>query len=449
MKKLIINESQLRLIKNLLLENKTQDLIKKVNIGDIILIYRENVEKHLIFEVINNLPDGVFMRPADTNSKDRDKLIRFNIMDLDGDTLNLKWIDSPEGEKVGKPSWKNVTVKNITGYSLLDSDKNPKGFVKLSDEEEEEVNTDNSVEDDDNIEDNQSESEYLKTLISSLDEIEVGSKHILTLSDNSKIHFEVIDKVPNKIGIKILKNVGKEAKRYDKLIDNILELEPSSKTVKLVNGKKIFNISFLSYPDDRDINEVDEDDVDVGEPVVISNIINFEKSYIDASTDVSSYATITDKEAMSMILKNPKIRGAFMKQPTLWDMITNSEPKGLIKAKSILDKVYNGDNESNKQVTDVLKIPNKISFKLLGDSFSEEIDGVTYKLNNEVKYIAKNRAKRDGGVFSTILTKGGMELFIYRIKNKDNEEYLARIIINSDSGKDFKENRVIKIFKQQ
>lgn len=438
MKKIIINESQLKLIESLILENKIQKILSSVEKNDILMIYREGSDKPIKFEVVNKLPDGIFVRVADKNSDDREKLIQFNISNLEGNTLTLNFTKRPEGgDNSNKINWNKMTIKGVTGISLLDEAKNPKGTAKVIDNEEsdEEENVEDNSEELDN-EINQRIEQELNELKVKLNNLKIGNDYIFILDDDSKLYFTVINKENNDVSIKLTKGGSEEAGKFKKIIGDTFEFNPHY-DIKLSDDKKTINI------------EIGNSDYE--NSIIIDNVVNVQNDYDDPSNDKS---TLTDREALELVLKDSRIRNAFMKQPTLWDLITNKEPKGIDQAKRILNKVFDREsNNSKEDVNDILKVNRTIQFEIRGNNFSKSTESGRYYLVADSKYNAKIRSKEERGVNASVNKIVGNsnlmpDMLIYSIEDKNAGLYRAEIITEIGTENETSEKRTIKIFKQ-
>lgn len=443
MKKIIIKEEQLKLIENLILENKVQEVLSTVESGDIILVYSEASNKPSKFEVMNKLPDGIFMRVADKNSKDRDKLIQFSLSDLTSDTLDLKFTKRPEGEDNPEDiKWNKLTIKGVTSISVTSEDKTPKGTAKLDaeaeDEEAEDKENDEDLNDDGQVD--QSDKYYKESLISlvaELNQMVKGVQYVFKLSDNSEIYMTVLDKDSKVTKLNLDKTEGGgEAQRYDELINDDLTFEPSITTVKPITGKldKDGNPQFmfdmvLDRSTSDGVNEAKSD------AITINSIIDF-----DEADPVSK---LSDEEVLSTILSKPEVRSAFAKEPSLWDLITKKDPIGIFKAKHIFRKVF--DREESTSLNDLFKMHQTVKFELTDNYFYKELDGAKYTLNLGKKYTGKVSDKGSKGV---LLKAGPLRIRLYRLIDKKENIYRGVVIIPQKDKDDFSQKRTIKIYKQ-
>lgn len=441
MKKLIIKEEQLKLIENLILENKVKQVLSNVESGDIILIFREGNNKPSKFEVMNKLPDGIFMRVADANSKDRDNLIQFSVSDLTSNTLNLRFTNRPEGEDNPEQiNWKNMTLKDVSSITVLDDAKNPKGTAKLNGEDEEgeeeevqDVDGDGDIDSDDQ----KYYKESLDSLISDLNTLSKGVQYVFRLSDKSEVFFTVNDKDSNSLHLALDKTEGSgEAERYDELIGDKLIFTPDSSTVKPMTTKPDEN-GESKFMFDATITRITKDNKgeEAEDTVTLKNIVDFDES--------DPISKMSDEEVLRTILSKPEVRSAFMKQPSLWDLITKKEPAGIFKAKNIFRQVF--DDKKRETLNDLFKMHQTVKFELMDNYFYKEVDGAKYTLNLGKKYTAKVIDKGRKGV---LLKVGPLIVRVYRLKNRQDNIYRSVVIIPQKDKDDITDQRTIKIYKQ-
>ena len=435
MKKIIINENQFKRIESLILENKfkTNDIIK----SDIIIIHKES-GTDIKFEVMGNLPEGIFMRVLNKNSNDRDKLIQFSFLNLSQEVLNLKYTLKSESENVkGQLEWKNMSIKEIKAISIYNENKQLKDKINFS----EDINDDETINNDkEEKSDKDYHKESLNSLINDLNDLIKDEQYQFNLKDGSDLFFTIIDKKPNTLLLRLDKTNGGESERYNDLINREIIFEPNDKNVNFIE----------SNPDDEntveflfDINVTTKDNEDNEEDVIIRSITDFEESgHIDE---------ISDKEVVDMILNDPNVRAAFMKKPTFFDLIRNKHPKGIIKAREILTNLnkINGKNDSKdnkvEKVTNLFKQNEVVKIELLGQGFSKTIDQKRYNLFLGEKYDGKVKDKNNDRVLINI---NNLVISINSIKDLEENQFNCNVIIPVKNGENIIEKRTIKINKQ-
>lgn len=253
------------------------------------------------------------------------------------------------------------------------------------------------------------------------------------LSDDSEIYFTVSNKDSKSLHLTLDKTEGSgEAERYNELVGNKIIFEPSSSTVKPItskpdeDGKSRFMFDMM-------ITRIIGDDKE--DTITIKNITDFNES--------DPISKMSDEEVLRTILAKPEVRSAFMKQPSLWDLITKKEPVGIFKAKDIFRKIF--DDKKKETLNDLFKMHQSVKFELMDNYFYKEVDGAKYTLNLGKKYSAKVVDKGSKGI---LLKAGPLIIRIYRLKNRQDNIYRGVVIIPQKDKDDITDQRTIKIYKQ-
>lgn len=291
MKKLVINDNQLRLLESLLLEEKLTTAIPKLAPGDLLLITNASGGQ-VKYTVVSNSGTQVFLTTKQ-NSKEYVVWMAVTSINFDNE-LEIRTLENSDKnkERFGDvKSWPTTKLKNIAGIEVFDKQKNPKFRIDVDEDPTDDPKTDG-----------------------------------------------------------------------------------------------------MYRPPNQDYIDNDETHPDVPE----------EEPEMDAELDDA-----TDGEIVKLVLNNPTFKSAFMKHPTFWDLIMKKDSKGILKAKEILNKLYNSDkipDKGTQHFVDDFRVNDWVKIRLLDDDFqhNHEILDLDMKYPGVVK-------KRGNGV---LIKLQNSELFV-------------------------------------
>ena len=189
MRKIKINENQLKLIESLILEDKINKVVPNLDKGDIIVITKENANQ-LKFRVLDNVGNQVRMESVDIGTVNSNNIYFFTPSDLIGNELTVKYIHKQkELSKIGDVrQWNEKKERNIEKIEIYDKLKNPKTTIDIIDPEEE---ADNKA--DNKVDDKKEVTPELEELVRELNSMKDGSSYKFTLDDDSELYFTVVN----------------------------------------------------------------------------------------------------------------------------------------------------------------------------------------------------------------------------------------------------------------
>lgn len=437
MKKLIIKEEQLNIIKHLILENKMNDIMSNAKIGDTVFIRynNSNGKGFYKFEVVQFSNNGISMRLIEKKKSDkRDHLVIFDKEDLIGNDLKLGYIKKPEDtNKVeGEPG--SLDINGVEQIVLLSQDNTPKVEFKPS-EEAEEPEEDEVI--DDTEEEPEEDEDVIQDTVNQFNKLVKGGKYVFILEDNNKINFNVLDINHGNFTIKI---ISTKDDRFKKLKDNTFEFNLKH-DVKLSNNKDGFDIT---------MDKISSDDND---SISIDNIIDIDERLesldSDDVKDISKYATISPNDVVDILRTDPIVKSAFMKEPSFMDLILNRKPKGLARGADILnDLSRKGFNVKTKNLKDLFRVKEDISFIILDDDVSELVDGQMYRLKSGKRYNGQTSHWKNGKLIVKIDEKDNIRLLFKNIdRNNENIIFSDVYVINNSNNTTIGKNIKIKILE--
>lgn len=446
MKKLILNESQFKLIQNLILEGKFNDMVSNAEVGDTILIRYTKNNKLVFdkFEVLEYHKNGVGVRLLEkVKSNKRDNLIILNNDDLRGSDLELTYVVRPEGSSEIKSKPQTLIINNVSNIVLFsssnevkltmnnddienevnnsedDSDTN-KDDSNVSNSEEPEDNSDKESSDEDDVESEVSSEEVFNTILGLLSKLSLDEMYVLKLSNKSKIYFRVLDRDLDDVKIKIVKAKSESPGVFKSLINKDFNVDISENNVELNRTGDGVNIMFqeVSNDDDSDLKEINIKDIE-------------DIDHLNQASDDDTVGAITPQEAYNIMKLNPVIKDFISKSPSLADSITNREPEGFAKLIRILNKVQDRGVDFNKPVSSFLKVNQKIKFRLLGKSIKGYVNDELYTLKSNSTYYGVNKHRRGDKVEALVDKLNGVWLRFKSVVDEDDSIFLADIVVKA------------------
>jgi hypothetical protein len=439
--KLIINERQFQLIENILLEDKASSVVPNLKVGDKLILTSESGTK-LTFEVVKTDVGGqVWLKNLDKGTL-KNYIIFFSQNDIVNDELKYKFVHKEkEKELLNKsPStWKSGSFKNLSSIQVFDKSKTPKGTIdvkKATDTGKKDTKTEPKK-------DGDSKKGEVDDLVRELNSMTMGDDYEFTLDDNSKLIFNVINKGAGFTALDLKEVKGGEASRYKELMGDDLEFEASSKNVKLYPGEEYkFDILLTRWLGGED--ESSGEAKSKSEKVIIQGIVDLDnvKHKVDKNDEES------DDEVMDLVFDNPRLRKAFMAKPTFWDALLNRDPKGLIRARKILDKLgmQSSDSENIKSKDTIYEKFNdkqEVKFELLNKDFEYKKGDKDILIDAYSKYMGKIRRNSKSKTVS--IKRGDVLIKLNKIVKDSDNTYRATVIVPME-GDDYEENRTIKVY---
>lgn len=142
MKKVIINNNQLRLLESLLLEEKLTTAMPKLKAGDLLLITNQSGAQ-VKYSVISNSGTQSFLTTTQNN---KEYIVWMAVTSLNlNNELEIRTIESNEDNKErfkDVKSWPITKLKNIAGIEVFDKNKNPKFKINVDDDITDDPKTD-------------------------------------------------------------------------------------------------------------------------------------------------------------------------------------------------------------------------------------------------------------------------------------------------------------------
>jgi hypothetical protein len=464
--KIIIKDWQFLISEGLITEEKYQDAIKKLKVGDK-LEYTDDKNDNLNFEVIFNDNGQVYLKNIDSGVY-KNNYFFITVSDLVKNDLTFKTINVPKNlpdnlkneqddsvklsailKQFPTNTWKKSTFKNISKLNMGNEDIDiEKNYIKVKD---------------------------VNPFLEELQGLKSGNDYRFILSNGGIIDLSLIDNSGSSLFFEY-SDIKGSAKSYTELIDSELLLDINSNSVqqfvssldddeyvdskydltfkKIISGsddennrtykkiiiKNIVDIDLISKSDEKDSKEeevTDEKDIEY---------------MSDEEIDDASSEDITD-----LVLSNPTFKDTFLKKRdfskhfpkgTKWVgsllNLIKSKPVGILVAKKIL-KNFNiyGDSEENSVIDFFEGENNKKRFiQLLGKSFNKKGISLDITKKYEVKVNIKKNNK--GGV-SVSLYGDGFMFKINKVYDYSNGEFRATLIINYNTDDEYRENRTIRV----
>jgi len=144
MKKLVINETQLETLKNLLFEAKIAKALPKLAIDDFLLITNKSGEQ-VKYTVLMNMGTVVYFKTIQKKTN-KSFFVWMSVTSIGEDnTLEIRSLeDHPRNSKKIKhpDTWGMTTLKDISGIEVFDKDKKPKFKIDVDDNPSDDHTTD-------------------------------------------------------------------------------------------------------------------------------------------------------------------------------------------------------------------------------------------------------------------------------------------------------------------
>jgi hypothetical protein len=218
--------------------------------------------------------------------------------------------------------------------------------------------------------------------------------------------FTVINDTSNKL--KNLKNLGLNLKS-DELNDtesNIYKLNRN--IISTSDNGKTYNLKFIGFTQDN--KKI---------PVDFKNITSVNKKYgVNDGVNDGSDVTLQDgKEALKIIMNNPRLKDAFYKAPSLWQLfkseLTGEKPEGtgILTVLDILDKY---DNFEKEKIEDYFIDGKQVTIKFLDDY------NIVFDKDKQIKFY-----KDDEYVYKVVKGKKEQKIILYGVH--DNQKYYIPI----------------------
>ena len=451
---IIINDWQYLITEGLITEEKYQDVIKKLRVGDK-LEYTDDSNKTLTFEVIRNDSGQVYLKNLD-NGVYKNNYFFITVSDLSKDDLTFKTINVPknlpdEFKSETKDNvklfellklfpinnWKNSTFKNISKLNMGDEDID----IEKPDAEDEKFKDYRQVDDIDGFLDE------LRTL-------KAGNVYKITLSNGGTIDLDLIKNEKDSLFFEYNSAEG-PAKSYGELINSELILNIDSKSVEHrissktddENVESVYNIIFEKIIDDGGNRSYKK--------ILIKNIVDIEKSNLSDKEDVEEL-DISDEEIDDMdvddltnlVLNNPTFKNTFLSKPGFLERLLGGGPKGILRAKEILKDIKNGDSEDDKDENSFINLfKDKQEYKIQLSEKSFNRDDVELDMMKKYSVKAIKRTNANGSKIILLSGKINGKVFKFKINQptENKDEYRATLIINDGADDEYTENRTIKV----
>jgi hypothetical protein len=352
--KLILTESQYKLIESIVNEENYGALIKRVDVGDKIQIVDAKNNK-LSFNVVVNDSGQLYLKSIDNNIFKNDYFF-ISFSDLQNNNLTFRRVNIPENLRNDKDvvkvlnmilkttpvrEWKKSTFKNINKMFVSGVEVD----IEQKDPDEEKFKNYKKVS---NVDD----------FLSELNSLKDGSSYNFKLSNGGEIIFKVIDNKNNKILLELVDTSGPigsvkgKLSKYDLLLNvnssNVEQYVSSDsdedvdtiyniKLDRLDGGKKIDSVRIIRINDielySKDSDNKDDDKSDEKEKELT----------LDDVDDMN------DDELVDFIQNSPEFVSAFLRKPTFMDAVLGRSPGGLLAARKILSSVadYRDKLDSN------------------------------------------------------------------------------------------------------
>tara|TARA_R110002050_G_scaffold79261_3_gene169327 strand:- start:2558 stop:3922 length:1365 start_codon:yes stop_codon:yes gene_type:complete len=452
MRKIKINENQLKLIESLILEDKINKVVPNLDKGDIIVITKENANQ-LKFRVLDNVGNQVRMESVDIGTVNSNNIYFFTPSDLIGNELTVKYIHKQkELSKIGDVrQWNEKKERNIEKIEIYDKLKNPKTTIDIIDPEEE---ADNKA--DNKVDDKKEVTPELEELVRELNSMKDGSSYKFTLDDDSELYFTVINSGSKFTNLELVTTKGKGARGYSELVDSDLEFDASTENVELdtSNDSYKFTIKMNRY-----LNTTNDDGEKNKEPFTINGIVAFDESNVspeekefknDKDSVEGEVKKLSKSEAMKLALQSPNLRNAFSKKPTFWDLITGKNPQGFFALQNILTKYFNSrsgdiiDGSEPHTFKELYRVNMEVRYELTNKYFVKN----NVKLYEGEKYFGKVIKRSLTGVLIKSLKvnkNGPHKINLLSLKNADENIYECEVIMFIGDEK-YKEKREVKVY---
>ena len=452
MRKIKINENQLKLIESLILEDKINKVVPNLDKGDIIVITKENGNQ-LKFRVLDNVGNQVRMESVDIGTVNSNNIYFFTPSDLIGNELTVKYIHKQkELSKIGDVrQWNEKKERNIEKIEIYDKLKNPKTTIDIIDPEEE---ADNKA--DNKVDDKKEVTPELEELVRELNSMKDGSSYKFTLDDDSELYFTVVNSGPKFTNLELVTTKGKGARGYSELVDSDLEFDASTENVELdtSNDSYKFTIKMNRY-----LNTTNDEGDKNKEPFTINGIVGFDESNVspeekefknDKDSVKDDVKRLSKSETRALALQSPVLRNSFSNKPTFWDLITGKSSEGFFQLQNIIGKYYSSkdkeivDGAEPYSFMDLYRVNMEVRYELTNKYFVKN----NVKLYEGEKYFGKVIKRSLTGVLIKSLKvnkNGPHKINLLSLKNADENIYECEVIMFVGDEK-YKEKREVKIY---
>lgn len=461
--KIIINEWQFLVSSGLITEEKYQDALKKLKVGDK-LEYTDDKGMKLTFVVIFNDSGQVYLKNIDGGVY-KNNYFFITVSDLSKTDLTFKTInfvknlpDNLKGETNDSiklkellklfpiNTWRKSTFKHIDKLTMAGDNID----IEKPDAEDEKFKDYTKV---NNVE----------PFLEELRGFRPDNTYRLTLSNGGTINLKLIENEGGSLFFEDESLTG-PAKSYNELINSELILDIDSKNVSQMvssttddeNVESMYTITFkrIERGSDKEGNRAYK-------PIKIKNIIDIDlvspdninkktEPVIDKDIKELSDDEIDDmssEDITQLVLNDPTFKAAFLSKPGFWRKLVGGKPKGILAARKILknfndDGIKSGSDKPKDLIVDFFKNNEEYFVQLMDKTFSKE--DVTLDITKKYKVKTKKRTNVNGGV--TVFLYGNKFLFkINSVYGENRNEFRATLIINYNTENEYRENRTIKV----
>jgi hypothetical protein len=461
--KIIIKDWQFLISEGLITEEKYQDAIKKLKVGDK-LEYTDDKNDNLNFEVIFNDNGQVYLKNIDSGVY-KNNYFFITVSDLVKNDLTFKTINVPKNlpdnlkneqddsvklsailKQFPTNTWKKSTFKNISKLNMGNEDID----IEKPDAEDDKFKDYVKVKD-------------INPFLEELKGLKSGNNYRFILSNGGIIDLNLIDNNSDSLFFEYSDAKG-SAKSYSELINAELMLDVDSNSVQQFvssntdeeNVESVYHITFKKI-----ISGSDNENNRTYKKILIKNIIDIDlistsdkkDSKEEEPTDEKDIEGMSDEEIDDMsseditdlVLSNPTFKAAFLSKPGFWKKLVGGKPKGILAAKKILKNFnfYDNSDGNNKDgITNFFKNNEQYFIQLLDKTFTR--NDITLDITKKHKVKAKKRTNVNGGITVFLYGNG----FIFKVNSllgDSKDEFRATLIINYNTDDEYRENRTIRV----
>jgi len=455
--KIIINEWQFLVSKGLITEEKYQDALKKLKVGDK-LEYTDDKGGKLTFSVVFNDSGQVYLKNDDAGIY-KNNYFFISVSDLSKTDLTFRTInfvknlpDKLKGETDDSVklkellklfpinTWRKSTFKNIDKLTMGGNDID----IEKPDAEDEKFKDYSKVKD-------------IEPFLEELRGLRAGNIYRLTLSNGGTIKLNLLENKGNSLFFEDSGLTG-PAKSYNELINVELILDIDAKNVSQMvsstsddeNVESMYTITFkrIEKGSDTEGNRAYK-------PIIVKNIIDIDligssdknDDKEKKSDDKKKLSDMTDAEIddiesediTDLVLDDPTFKDAFLSKPGFWSRLVGGKPMGILAAKKILKQHNDGDENGDKQK--IIESGKEYKVQLLDKSFNK--NGVS--LDMMKKYPVRAVKGKYGGENTALegLVDGVKYVFKINKRYDTKNKFRATIIIGYNTDEEYRENRTI------
>jgi len=456
--KIIINEWQFLVSKGLITEEKYQDALKKLKVGDK-LEYTDDKGGKLTFSVIFNDSGQVYLKNDDAGVY-KNNYFFISVSDLSKTDLTFKTInvvknlpDNLKGETDDSVklkellklfpinTWRKSTFKNIDKLIMGGNDID----IEKPDAEDEKFKDYSKVKD-------------IEPFLDELKSLRAGNIYKLTLSNGGTISLNLIENKGNSLFFEDSGLTG-PAKSYTEFINVELILDIDAKNVSQMvssttddeNVESMYTITFkrIEKGSDTEGNRAYK-------PIIVKNIIDIDlvsssdkkddkEKDTDKEKDIKDLSDeeiddLSSEDITDLVLNNPTFKAAFLSKPGFWKRLVGGKPMGILAAQKILKK-YNDDVSTGSDKQKIIESGKQYKIQLLDKSFNK--DGVS--LDMMQKYPVRAIKGKYGGENTYLegLVDGVKYIFKINKRYDSKNKFRATIIIGYNTDEEYRENRTI------